>query len=88
MADLYDHPVPTLNEPQYQKSPYELPLSTIMHQIVVTDVFNSLADPFRLRELSSGEYTLIYNDHEITHPIKAVLAGYVVAVRALMQTVR
>ena len=84
IADIYDQPVPTLNEAHYKESTHALPLNAIMHQIVVTDVFNSLAEPFRLRELKSGEYTLIYNDHEITHPIKAVLAGYVVAVRALM----
>jgi hypothetical protein len=84
IADIYDQPVPTLNEAHYKESTHALPLNAIMHQIVVTDVFNSLAEPFRLRELKSGEYTLIYNDHEITHSIKAVLAGYVVAVRALM----
>lgn len=86
IADISNCAVPTLYQYQYKQSTRVLPRDASLHQIDTSAVFGSLDSPFGLRGLPSGEYTLFYNDHEITHPIKAVLAGYVVAVRALMET--
>ena len=85
MADISNCAVPTLYQYQYKQSTRVLPRDASLHQIDTSAVFASLGSPFGLRGLPSGEYTLFYNDHEITHSIKAVLAGYVVAVRALME---
>jgi hypothetical protein len=88
IADISNCAVPTLYQYQYKQSTRVLPRDASLHQIDTSAVFGSLDSPFGLRGLPSGEYTLFYNDHEITHPINAVLAGYVVAVRALMDSDR
>jgi hypothetical protein len=84
IADLFDLPVMQLVERNFKESTHPLPLAAPTHPIVVSTVLSNLADPFRLSQSATGEYVLLYNDREIMHPIKAVLAGYVVGVRTLM----
>jgi hypothetical protein len=84
IADLFDLPVMPLVERDFKESTHPLPLAAPTHSIVVSTVLSNLADPFHLRQSATGEYVLLYNDREIMHPIKAVLAGYVVGVRTLM----
>jgi hypothetical protein len=51
---------------------------------VVSDVLGHLPEPFQMRYTRNNLWELHYREHVIKERIKAVLAGYVVAIRAFV----
>jgi hypothetical protein len=86
IADLYPLPITILVREHFELSWASMPQSppNTMHAINANDVLNNLAAPFGIKQIHTGAHVLTYHDHEIKHRNKSVLAGYVVAFRALM----
>jgi hypothetical protein len=87
IADMYGIPIAPIFEGDFKNSPHALPFEAPTHKIVASDVLANLPAPFRLRYNRDGSMHLYFREHIITHNLKAVLAGYVVAARALSKDI-
>lgn len=84
IADQFAIDVALLSADDYKASIHQPHPQTPTTRIVVSDVLSRLPEPFQMRYTRNNLWELHYREHVIKERIKAVLAGYVVAIRAFV----
>ena len=84
IADQFAIDVALLSADDYKASPQHPQPTCPAYRVVVSEVLSRLPEPFQMRYTRNNLWELHYREHVIKERIKAVLAGYVVAIRAFV----
>jgi hypothetical protein len=81
IKDVYGVEITIPNSAGYKASTHRSTQPSSVHRIIVGDVLDTLPAPFQMRYLREGKWVLQYKGQTVKERIRAVLAGYVVAIR-------